>query len=291
MRKAKRKLYILCDIEGATGISPANRDAMTHGSEAWERIGRPSITSDVLAVCEAANEFGIDEIVLNDAHDGRKRTPNVLPDRLPDNVRVLRRPSLPGKPRHAVRGEPFGMIIVGQHAMAGGGGFAPHTIAWPLAEVCINGLRVGEIGIELALFMGTRLLAVVGEQAAVDEAHALCPPCVGVPVKSLESDWFPTPDEMHPNIAEKTLEAMQRREEMVGLNLASPFRFSVRPHEKLWLDREKRFFLRSLMEHVLFRRCKGTMTETEVSWETKTIVGGIYMVHAMRSFMQRRPEE
>ena len=52
----------------------------------------------------------------------------------------------------------------------------------------MNGLRVGEIGLELALFMGAKLLAVVGEAAAVKEARTLCPEVVGVPVKDLEAD-------------------------------------------------------------------------------------------------------
>ena len=104
----KRQLYVLCDIEGASGISPANRQAMRHGSEAWQAEGRGLITSDVSAVCDAANAFGIDEIVLNDSHDNGKREPNVLMDELPRNVRLVRRPHLPGKARHMVSGEPYG---------------------------------------------------------------------------------------------------------------------------------------------------------------------------------------
>jgi D-amino peptidase len=291
MPHSRRRLYVLCDIEGASGISPANRDAMMHGSEAWSSQGRASITSDLVAVCDAAHEFGIDEIIVNDDHDGGRRMPNVLADQLPSHVRLLRRPHLPGKARHVVGQDAFGMIIVGQHAMAGGGGFAPHTIAWPFAEVTINGRKVGEIGIELAVFMGTPLLAVIGEQAAVDEAQALCPTCVGVPVKSLESDWFPTADEMRPIIRQKTLEALRRRDEMTGLQLDAPFRFTLRPHEKLRLDREKRFFLRTLSRYLLFRRCKGEMSENEVSWETRTVIGGLYLLQMMRAFMVPRLAE
>ncbi len=288
MASVKRPLYILCDIEGASGISPENRDAMQHGSAAWQAAGRPRITSDVVAVCEAANDFGIDEIILNDAHDSGHRTPNVFPDQLPANVRLIRRPHLPGKPRRMVRGEPFGIVIVGQHAMAGGGGFAPHTINWQFGEVTINGLVVGEIGIELALFMRAPLLAVVGEQAAVEEARTLCSSCVGIPVKSLERNWFPPAEEMRSVIREKTLEAFERRDEMTGLDLESPFRFTLRPHEKLRLDRDKRFFLGALLRYILFRRCKGKMTEDKASWETKTVLGGLYLLHAMRAFMMKR---
>ena len=191
MKKAKKQLYILCDLEGASGISRANRKAMHHGSEEWRSEGRALVTSDVKAVCDAANEFGIDEIVIDDEHDNGKREPNLLVTDLPANARVLRRPHLPGKARKAVRGEPYGMIFVGQHAMAGGGGFAPHTIAPHIGAVTLNGVRVGEIGLELAQFMGAPLLAVVGEEASIAEAKALCPRVVGIPVKSLEQELVP----------------------------------------------------------------------------------------------------
>ncbi len=131
MKKAKKQLYILCDLEGASGISPANRKAMHHGSELWRLEGRALVTSDVKAVSDAANEFGIDEIIIEDEHDNGKRESNLLVADLPANARVLRRPHLPGKVLKAVRGEPYGMIFVGQHAMYGGGGFAPHTIQSP----------------------------------------------------------------------------------------------------------------------------------------------------------------
>jgi len=57
----------------------------------------------VQAVCEAADKFGIEEIVLNDSHDNGEREPNVLVKGLPRNVRVIRRPYLPSKPRRALR--------------------------------------------------------------------------------------------------------------------------------------------------------------------------------------------
>ena len=163
---AKKQLYILCDLEGASQISPENRKAMHYGSEQWQQEGRRYITSDLKAVCEAANEFGIDEIIINDDHDSGHREPNALVKELPGNVRVLPRPHLPGTPRRKTRPDLFVIIIVGQHAMYGSGGFAPHTIqSPPIGGVTVNGLALGEIGIELALFMGVKFLAIVGEEA------------------------------------------------------------------------------------------------------------------------------
>ena len=284
----KRQLYILCDMEGASGISPANKEAMYYGSARWHNEGRRFITSDLKAVCEAANAFGVDQIVLNDSHNYGKREPNVLMSDLPPNVRLVRRPHLPGKARRLVCEEPFGIVIVGQHAMYGGR-FAPHTIrSPPIGEVTLNDLRVDEFGLELALFMGARLLAIVGEAAAVDEANALCPSAVGVAVKSLAEDWFPPPNEMAPLIRERVLDALRRREERQGLHLAPPFRFSLRPTPAYRFDPNRRFFVDRLARWILLNRSHGRLTEHEATWTTQTIVGGLYALESSRGFLVKQ---
>ncbi len=289
MKKAKKQLYILCDLEGASGISFANRKAMHHGSELWRSEGRALVTSDVKAVCDAANEFGIDEIIVDDEHDNGKREPNVLVTDLPANVHVLRRPHLLGKARKVVRGEPYGMIFVGQHAMSGGGGFAPHTIqSPPIGAVTINGIRVGEIGLELAKFMGARLLAVVGEEAAVSEAKALCPQVVGIPVKSLEKNWFPSSDETRPAIRRGVLDALRTRTEATGLDLKPPFRFTLTPADGYVFDLQKKMLLRWLTRLFFFRIYGANLTEREASWETSTVLRGLYVLHCARLFLRKQ---
>jgi D-aminopeptidase len=291
MTRAKKQLYVLCDMEGASGISPSNVPALFHGSELWQSEGRGLVTSDVRAVCEAANEFGIDEIVLNDEHDYGKREPNVRVKELPRDVRIARRPSLPGRARKMIDGEPYGIVLVGQHAMYGGGGFAPHTIqSRVIAEVTLNGLRVGEIGLELALFMGAKLLAVVGEEAAVAEAKALCPHVVGVPVKSLEKEWFPPASETFPVIKAKVLEALRQRDAAEGLHFEPPYRFTLRVAGGYVFDPKKRFPLRGLARLIFFGMSKGRLTETEASWETKTIVRSLYALQCARLFARKQTQ-
>jgi len=293
MKKPKKQLYILCDLEGASGISFANRKAMYHGSELWRSEGRALVTSDVKAVCDAANEFGIDEIIIEDEHDNGKREPNLLVTSLPSNVRVLRRPHLPGKARKVVRGEPYGMVFVGRHAMCGGGGFAPHTIqSPPIGAVTINGIRVGEIGLELAKFMGARLLAVVGEEAAVSEAKALCPQVVGIPVKSLEKNWFPSADETRPAIRRNVLDALRTREQARlqggGLDLEPPYRFTLAPAEGYIFDSRKKMLLRWLTWFFFLRVYGGQLREQEASWETKTVLRGLYALPCARMFLRKK---
>jgi D-aminopeptidase len=285
----KKQLYILCDMEGASQISPENRKAMLYGSETWQNEGRRLVTSDLKAVCNAAKEFGIDEIVVNDEHDLGHREPNVLVKELPGNVRVLRRPHMPGTPRKKTQAEPYGIIMVGQHAMYGNGGFAPHTIqSPPIGKVVLNGIPVGEIGIELALFMGVKFLAIVGEEAAVNEAKALCPDVVGCPVKSQEKNWFPTAEENASRIKEKVREALKRREQAGSLRIFPPYRFSLQTTEDHCFDPNMRFPFRWLAKYYFFRLYKGRFGEKEVSWETKDIVSGLNTIHMMRMFMRKR---
>lgn len=80
---------------------------MHYGSEAWPKEGHGFVTSDLKAVCEAANEFGIDEIIVNDEHDLGNREPNVFVKDLPGNVKMVNKPHLPGKPRRMTQEEPF----------------------------------------------------------------------------------------------------------------------------------------------------------------------------------------
>lgn len=275
-------------MEGASSISASNRKAMHHGSDLWRSEGRAAVTSDVKAVCEAANEFGIDEIVVDDEHDNGKREPNLLVTDLPANVRVLRRPHLPGKARKVVRGKPFGMIFVGQHAMAGGGGFAPHSIAPNIGAITLNAIRVGEIGLELATFMNAKLLAVVGEEAAVAEARALCPHVVGIPVKSLEKNWFPSAEETRPVIRRRVLDALRTQEEASGLHLAPPYRFTLAPADGYIFDPRKKMPLRWLTRLFFFRVYGGKLTEREASWETSTVLRGLYVLHCARLFLRKQ---
>jgi D-aminopeptidase len=289
MPKIKKQLYILCDMEGASQISPENRQAMYYGSDLWRKEGRGFVTSDVKAVCEAANEFGIDEIVINDEHDYGNREPNLLVDQLPRNIRMVNRPHMPGTPRKMVQKDPFGIIIVGQHARYGGGGFAPHTIqSPPIAGVSLNGLEVGEIGLELALFMDVKFLAIVGEEAAMREARELCPNVVTVPVKSLEKNWFPTAGENYPIIKEKVVQALNQREAADGFHLDPPYRFSLKLTEDYYFDPGKRFFLRWLAKLFFFEMYQGRMHLQEAFWETKKIVSGLYGLQSARGFMSKK---
>lgn len=60
----KKQLIVICDMEGVSGIFEKNKQLLKNGTEEWYKYGRELMTSDVLAVCDAANEFGTDEILI-----------------------------------------------------------------------------------------------------------------------------------------------------------------------------------------------------------------------------------
>ena len=84
-----KQLVIVCDMEGASGIFERNRESMRHGSKEWREHGRLCLTSDVKAVCQAANESGIDEILIYDGHYAGDPEPNLIIGDLPPNVRLF----------------------------------------------------------------------------------------------------------------------------------------------------------------------------------------------------------
>lgn len=63
-----KQLILYADMEGASGIFENNQSWNWNGEEDWRKYGRDCITSDALAICNAAVDFGIDDILLYDGH-------------------------------------------------------------------------------------------------------------------------------------------------------------------------------------------------------------------------------
>lgn len=263
---------------------------MVHGSELWRRDGRRFITSDVQAVCEAALEFGIEEIVINDDHDSGRREANLLVDQLPTIAQVIKRPHLPAAVAKRVQKNTFGIIIVGQHAMYHGGGFAPHTIqSPPIEQITLNRKPTGEIGLQLAMFPQAKFLAIFGEEAAVQEARELCPGVTGGAVKSLEKNWFPTTEVTYDLIKEKTLVALQKRDEAQTLQLEPPYRFSMRVMDGYRFDFENKDFLTQVIRFFFFKIYKGQVKGQEASWETNQLMRAINIIHMLKLTAHKIP--
>jgi len=74
----KKQIIIYADMEGASDIFNRNSSAVIHGSPLWREYGKKCITSDVLAVCQAANECKINEILIYDGHFAGEPEYNII---------------------------------------------------------------------------------------------------------------------------------------------------------------------------------------------------------------------
>jgi len=146
------KLYIVADMEGATGI--------THGDQLMEtggvryQSGCRLLTGDINAVIEGALSEGVTEVLVSEGHANMR---NVLVESLHPAAQVIRGPAQwAQKPLCQVAALSEGMDLgafVGFHSRAGTvNGLLSHTWAGAVVHrLTINGQEAGETLINAAL--------------------------------------------------------------------------------------------------------------------------------------------
>jgi D-aminopeptidase len=219
-------------MEGASGIFERNRSWSWNGENDWRDYGRDCITSDVRAVCEAAIDFGIDDVLLYDGHYAGNPEFNVKLEELPPVVRVF---DVYGRcfDWRRIRGQaerrPFGLITVGQHARFGEPhAYSPHTIqSPPIRNLSLNGCHIAEIGCAVLSFTDTPYLANIGCQASMKEARELSGRIVAIPVKDREKEWEPSPGETYPLIYEGVSRALKSAHTVKIPVIDPPYHFSM----------------------------------------------------------------
>jgi D-amino peptidase len=79
-----RKLFISADLEGCAAVSSEHAVS----PDRWEwTAARRWMTEEVIAAAEGALASGYDEVIVADGHGNAH---NIDPDRLPDNIRLVR---------------------------------------------------------------------------------------------------------------------------------------------------------------------------------------------------------
>lgn len=172
-------------MEGVTGVV----------SYAQVEPGKPEYTEarenfmlEILALVAGLKEAGADEIAIYDEHwFGR----NLQLDRLPEGVT-----GICGKPPYredwagGLDASYAGMIIHGLHSKANSGHLLHHTYEPDFANIEINGVPVGEIGVESAIAgdCGVPVLLVVADSAGAQEGADLLPGVATVSTKQSESE-------------------------------------------------------------------------------------------------------
>jgi len=166
------KIYISADIEGIGGVVRQEHSS-TDGRE--YRWARKMMTEEVNAAIRGAFDGGAKEVVVADSHNVGL---NLIPDELDARASLIM-----GSPRPLcmMDGIHLGFdaaFLVGYHGKAGtADSNLVHIFNRRIAEVRVNGIDIGEIGLSagLAGFYKTPVALVTGDDQAVGEASRLLP--------------------------------------------------------------------------------------------------------------------
>jgi D-amino peptidase len=175
-----KKVYVSVDMEGISGV---NGDDQTGPGGAEYGRARKLMAEDANAAIRGAFEGGATDVLVNDSHGGQR---NLLPEDLDPRGRLI---SHSFKRYGMMEGldETFDAIVfVGYHAKADAPrGLFAHTGSGVVRDLQVNGRSVGEGGMNAALaaWYGVPVVAVSGDDAAVEEVKAAVPGIRGVVVK------------------------------------------------------------------------------------------------------------
>jgi D-amino peptidase len=165
------KVYILIDAEGISGVVNHEQQVKPDSPE-YERM-RKYFMSDLNAAIEGAEEAGAQDIIVYDMHYYGL---NVLLDELHPKARIIMGKPPKIAPPPGIDESFSALIMIGFHSMAETkGGLLAHTYTLDMKTLHLNGILMGEIGLEAAM-AGTRnvpLVLVSGDDAAVKETRAL----------------------------------------------------------------------------------------------------------------------
>ena len=175
-----KKVYISVDMEGIAGV---NGDDQTSPGGAEYGRARKLMAEDANAAIRGAFEGGATDVLVNDSHGGQR---NLLPEDLDPRARLI---SHTFKRYGMMEGldDTFDAIVyVGYHAKADAPrGLFAHTGSGVVRDLQVNGTSVGEGGLNavLAAWFGVPVVAVSGDDVAVEEVKALVPGIRGAVVK------------------------------------------------------------------------------------------------------------
>ena len=281
--KTVKQLIIIADMEGASGIFERNSTWMWNGHIDWREYGRECITSDVLAVCNAAIEYGIDDILLYDMHFAGNPEFNVILEKLPSIVRVFDVPDRCFDWRR-IRGQasqnPFGLITVGFHARCDTpDAYFPHTIeSPPIKNILINGIHISCLGNAVMSFYDVPFLANVVCQGSMQEAVELSEKVINIPVKDKSKKWEPSYKETYPLIYAGTLKALNQANAIKKITIKAPYLFSIELWNGFVFDTDTKI------------TWAGTVTPKKAEWKAPTIEIGIELVDYVRELIKKGNE-
>ena len=165
------KIYIITDLEGITGVVSPDKQAKP-GSPGYEEA-RKFLMSDLNAAVEGALEGGASEVLIYDMHYYGL---NVILDKLHPKAKIIMGNPHVVSPEMGLSNTFKGMLMVGFHAMAETkGALLPHTYSYDMKALYLNGVLMGEIGMEAAIAgtYGIPLIMISGDSKGIEEGRKL----------------------------------------------------------------------------------------------------------------------
>ena len=288
MNEEMKQLILCADMEGASGIFEGCNKWLLNGHDDWRNHGRKCITSDALAVCNAAVDFGIDDILLYDMHWAGNSEFNIIVEELPSIVRVFDVPNRASDWRR-IRGQaaqnPFGIITLGQHARYSDAptenyctrdAYFHHTIqSPPIKNFYVNNIHIAEIGSAVLSFKNAPYLANIGCQASMVEALELSENIVCIPVKDKAKGWEPNPEETYPLIYNEVTKALNNASQAIIVKIEPPYKFSMELCEGFVYDVQTEI------------SWKGTFSSNKATWEAPSIEMGLELFGFVRRQLRK----
>ncbi len=165
------KIFISADIEGVCGCTAW--DETEKGKDGYEYFAK-QMTLEVKAACDGANESGVNEIYINDAHDSGR---NIDHNLLPKNTKLIRGWSGGNYSMVDELDESFdALMFIGYHSAASkSSNPLSHTMTTSLDYIKINGKIASEFLIHsyIAAYLGVPVVFLSGDSGLCSEALEL----------------------------------------------------------------------------------------------------------------------
>jgi len=222
------KIYVMCDLEGITGV--VSELQAKPGAPHYEDA-RKLLMSDLNSAIEGATQAGATEILVYDMHYYGL---NIILENLHPNARaILGKPCLV-PPQNGLDETYSALFMVGLHSMAGTpNGIFPHTYTDDIESVHINNTKIGEIEMESALAgeLGVPIAFISGDSKSIDEARSLLGEREYVKVKEslTESSAICLPPDITSNlIRDKAKEAVKKINDFKPFRIKPPIELKIR---------------------------------------------------------------
>lgn len=230
------KIFISVDLEGIDGVVHADQ-ADVHGSEYGR--ARKLMLEEVNSAIDGAVAAGATEILVNDSHSTHR---NLFIEDLRPPAHLISSSIKPWGMMQGLDSSFAGVIFIGYHARAGSPvGVLAHTGTGAVADLKINGVRVGESGMNTfyAASYGVPVLVLSGDDVAVAQLREVVPDVEAVAVKqsigSRAAEFRPT-KEVHAEIRSTVEHAIRNRAIHKLLAIKAPFTFELAYHSPALAD-------------------------------------------------------